>query len=527
MGMPIGHDKLPQDWQEEADVVIVGYGGAGAVAAITAHDSSAEVIILEKLPADLVDDQGNIIEIRHTPTSRMSGGLIQSPNNPEEAFKYQKAMNESYGLNDVPDETLLAYVRGISENEAWLRNLQGSEAFYEGPEEGPLGIGGPLYPHLPGASSVRRLLHPQAGYGFFDCLQKNVAVRGIRVMYESPVTQLVQDPITRRVLGVLAEHGGAQVAVRARKAVILTCGGFEFDMKMQANYLRVWPFRFYGNPGNTGDGVRMGMRVGADLWHMNNVSGNASSWWPDAPYTFYCTPWHREVCPGSQFRDGTPIPEFKSSYSVIIVDRWGRRFTQEVYKPYTFYWKMIEFDTLNAEFPRIPSHMIFDEKTRVEGPVVSRSGAAGPIKLYEWSHDNSLEIAKGWIKKADTVQDLAKVIGVPPGNLEETVQRWNSFCQEGKDLEHGRDPKTLVPLDTPPFYEVILWPGSANTLGGPRRNHEAQVVDPDGNPIPGLYSSGELGSLYGFLYQGGGNLAECIAFGRISGRNAAREHPNE
>lgn len=91
--------------------------------------------------------------------------------------------------------------------------------------------------------------------------------------------------------------------------------------------------------------------------------------------------------------------------------------------------------------------------------------------------------------------------------------------------EFGREPNTLVPIDTPPYYECVQWPGGPNTQGGPKRNKDAQIVDPDDQPIPRLYSAGEMGSIYGFLYEGGGNTAECMAFGRIAGRNAAKEKP--
>ena len=83
----------------------------------------------------------------------------------------------------------------------------------------------------------------------------------------------------------------------------------------------------------------------------------------------------------------------------------------------------------------------------------------------------------------------------------------------------------LVPIVAPPFYAIELSPSMLNTQGGPRRNGSGQVVRPDGSPVPRLYSAGELGSIYSYLYQGTGNIGECLAFGRISGRNAAAEHP--
>jgi predicted oxidoreductase len=83
----------------------------------------------------------------------------------------------------------------------------------------------------------------------------------------------------------------------------------------------------------------------------------------------------------------------------------------------------------------------------------------------------------------------------------------------------------LAPIVRGPFYAVELSPSMLNTQGGPRRNEKAQIVRPDGTPIPRLYSAGELGSIYSYLYQGTGNIGECLAFGRVSGRNAAAETP--
>ena len=85
----------------------------------------------------------------------------------------------------------------------------------------------------------------------------------------------------------------------------------------------------------------------------------------------------------------------------------------------------------------------------------------------------------------------------------------------------------MAPIVGPPFYAVELSPSMLNTQGGPRRNEEGQIVRPDGTPIPRLYSAGELGSIYSYLYQGTGNIGECLAFGRISGCNAAAEAPWE
>lgn len=145
-----------------------------------------------------------------------------------------------------------------------------------------------------------------------------------------------------------------------------------------------------------------------------------------------------------------------------------------------------------------------------------------------WSKDNISEIEKGWIKKGDTLETLAAAIGAKMDHalLKGSVETYNSCCAAGNDQEFGRDAKTLQPVATPPYYAVPLYPGLVCTHGGARRNGKAQVLDPDKQPIPRLYSAGSSGSVYGRIYSVfGGNIGELCAFGRIAGRNAAAEKP--
>jgi succinate dehydrogenase/fumarate reductase flavoprotein subunit len=122
----------------------------------------------------------------------------------------------------------------------------------------------------------------------------------------------------------------------------------------------------------------------------------------------------------------------------------------------------------------------------------------------------------------------AVTVGVMTGMfiaaLEATVLRWNHLCETGKDVDFGRR-KMLLRFGSPPYYAIELSPAMLNTQGGPRRNERGQILRPDGTPIPRLYSAGELGSIYSYLYQGTGNIGECLAFGRISARNAVAESP--
>ena len=125
---------------------------------------------------------------------------------------------------------------------------------------------------------------------------------------------------------------------------------------------------------------------------------------------------------------------------------------------------------------------------------------------------------------ADTLPALARVLGLDPATLADSVTGWNRSCDAKHDPEFGRK-LMLEPIADKPFYAVELSPSMLNTQGGPRRNESGQIVRPNGTPIPRLYSAGELGSIYSYLYQGTGNIGECLAFGRVSGRNAAAETP--
>jgi hypothetical protein len=102
---------------------------------------------------------------------------------------------------------------------------------------------------------------------------------------------------------------------------------------------------------------------------------------------------------------------------------------------------------------------------------------------------------------------------------------WNKSCAAGNDSEFGRASDRIAPIQTPPYYALELVPMFTNTQGGPRRNKNAKILDPYGKPIPRLYSAGELGSIWSWHYEGAGDFAECLAFGRIAGEHAAAEKP--
>jgi hypothetical protein len=232
------------------------------------------------------------------------------------------------------------------------------------------------------------------------------------------------------------------------------------------------------------------------------------------------------------------VPEVRTSFSMqalhysketpggmIVVGPDARRFTDEKFK--TRHGKIpVNGRWLPLSTP-CPMFLILDHTLFSAGPLYDMHPSHGwtqIIERYEWSKDNSVELAKGWIKSADSLPALAEIVDLDPAALTDTVGRWNRFCEAKHDAEFGRT-LMLAPIAKGPFYAVELSPSMLNTQGGPRRNEKAQIVRPDGTPIKRLYSAGELGSIYSYLYQGTGNIGECLAFGRVAARNAISETP--
>jgi succinate dehydrogenase/fumarate reductase flavoprotein subunit len=492
-------------WNKEVDVVIVGYGGAGAVAAITANDEGAEVLLVEKQP-----------EESHVTNTQMSGGAFINVNDVEKAVRYvQLLYYVDKDLSWTDSSVIRAWAEYTSRNKEWIESMGGRVRFMRagGEHQGD------------GSESIELYAYPGLGLGLAKFLKRQVADRGIRVVYNTAAKRLLTNP-AGEVVGVRVETGdeGASRAenIRARRAVIMTCGGFEFNEEMKLNYLKVYPTHFYGTSANTGDGHRMVMELGADLWHMNCCSGRVVAKFPDFPIAFDLD--YR----GKSWLWRKYMGKAMGDYcGFFLVDRDGKRFTNEDFKYHTLYYELALFDSQRLVYPRVPCFCIFDQKRIDSGPLgLPFAGPSGPVRLYQWSKDNRKEIERGWIIQADSMRELARKIGVDPDNLERTSGNYEHYCAQGHDPEFDRPSEDLIPLKDPPYYSVRLFPGGPNTQGGPKRNHRAQILNVNGDPILRLYAAGEFGSVYGMLYPaGGGNLAECIAFGRIAGENAAREEP--
>jgi len=485
-----------------ADVVVVGLGAAGATAAMTARDLGAEVLVLEKSPEPLRG--GN---------SRVSGQIVFWPNDVAKAMAYFRAMAGPY-TDHVSDALVRVWAEEMHANRAWLEALGLNTAHVSSVE----------YPELPGADCVEVLLHGPGPYGqarlWDGVIEPAFAARAIPTLYDTAAVRLLRERGV--VTGVVAQRAGRTLHVGARRAVVLACGGFQNDPAMLRQFLSDLPrCHPLGTPYNTGDGIRMAMEAGAGLWHMNNLAGPVLAF--KAPEHAVCARLGA-VKAGSHLYVGCDGRRFIGEAANFKVEG-GRQHSPIKHGKVLRNGRWVQYPC------PLPIHMIFDETVRRAGGLC---GAAAGFTfgwdvihgdLYRWSDDNLREIRNGWIRRADTIGELATLIGLAPAVLEDTVARYDAACRAGRDDEWGRDPATLAPLATPPYHAIELVPASLNTQGGPIRNERAQVIDVHGQPIPRLYSAGELGSIYAHRYQAGGNLGECFAFGRIAGRNAVAEPP--
>ncbi|MBV9552867.1 MAG: FAD-binding protein, partial [Alphaproteobacteria bacterium] len=470
---------MPERWDVEADVVVAGFGAAGFAASVTAHDLGAEVLILEKAP-----------DGEHGGNTRVAGQGYLNTSDAAQAAAYLTALCGPY---TVPETMIRVWADEMCRNNDWLAGLGGDPQEHQHP---PAGI---EFPDLPGSDCVHKFHDgPTYGYSYtWKLFERLVKERPIPILYETPARALIQDPVTKEIVGVRAQRRDETVLVKARKGVVLTCGGFENNQEMIRNYLPGIPYCYTsGSPYNEGDGIAMAMSVGADLWHMNNYARPSMA---------------------------LKVPEVRTSFSMqalhyskeqpggmIVVGPDGRRFCDEKYK--TRHGKVpVNGRWLPLPVP-CPMFMIVDHRLFSAGPLYDAHPSHGwtqIVERYPWSADNSAEVGKGWVKKADCLAALAALVGLDPAVLEQTAARWNRSCEAGQDAEFGRT-LMLAPLGEGPYYAVELSPSMLNTQGGPRRNERGQIVRPNGTPIPRLYSAGELGSIYSYLYQGTGNIGECL-----------------
>jgi succinate dehydrogenase/fumarate reductase flavoprotein subunit len=462
----------------EVDVLVVGFGAAGAAAAISAHDVGASVAVVEKTSSG----GGNCVH---------SGGFLFDLDGPR-AVDHLDAL--CFGKTDRA--VLEAYAAGLRDVPEFLEALGGNAPLVDFEAFGGML---PSWPHFPGAGHVGyRQFIPEPGErpgpGLWRVLDAAVSERDIPVALDTPVVDLVLRG--DRVVGAIVEQNGERQRIDTHAGVVLASGSFEADPELRDTYLPL-PLVSVGHQGNTGDTLRLARAAGASLWHMSAFFGWLSYVHPDFPAAFTLD---------------VHAPSF------IYVDGDGRRFADETgWEVHDRVRALTAYLPRRPNRPRMPGWIVFDEAARLAGPL---HGIVGTPNGYDWSLDNSAEVQAGWIKSGADTAELAGATGLDPAILRDTLAGYAAAVSRRADYEFDRAPTTLVPL-LPPLYAIQMTPGVATASGGPRRDARARVLRPGGAPISGLFAAGAASSIWGHLTEHGGGLTDAIVFGRIAGNECA------
>ncbi|MEE8716000.1 MAG: FAD-binding protein [Coriobacteriales bacterium] len=507
-------------WDAEYDVVVLGLGGAGANAAVAAYEEGAKVLVCEKAP-----------EGEEPCNTKASGQFVMATDDADQLYSYLSQLMGKF--NNWDEDALRGYCEGAAENFAWMTGPMGGDPEVIYPEKNPaddeslpfeyqnpswkldtndmwgLGREGYYYnwdefPEIPESAHCLCLTATgtrfDAGYYNLCMNAVNTRVDGdkLTVWRGCPGKKLVTDD-SGAVTGVVVEKDGEELRIRAKGGVCLCTGGLEANADMMANYTQTPYVYLQAGTMNTGDGIRMAQEVGAQLWHMSNVSG--FMWAYQSPYLTTC----KSLALGFK-----PLG--------VYVGPSGARFQNET--AYNRHGRInIGGRWIMTPLP-LPCYYVVDANAEAQGPLMTI-----------FSQDNSSELADGQIITGETIDELSQNIraaGDAPdfnanGELDAALAKYNAHCHangdQGEEDDWGR--MCTVPVETGPFYAVKLGPTMYNTQGGPRRNGKAQVIGIDNLPIEGLFEGGEMGSVFADMYNGSGNLGETMVFGRLAGRNAA------
>jgi 3-oxosteroid 1-dehydrogenase len=332
-------------------------------------------------------------------------------------------------------------------------------------------------------------------------LRKGLMDLGVPVWYDTELTDLLLED--ERVAGVTVLRDGRRHTIRARRGVVLGSGGFEHNLEMRQKYqpspiTTEWTT---GAPANTGGGILAGIAAGADTDLMDDA------WWGPT----FVLPRGAWFCLAERNLPGS-----------IMVNAEGRRFVNEA-APYVDAVHAM-YDGEATGIPHVPCWMVLDQRYRNR----YLFAGLGPRQPFpgRWYQ-------QGTIVRSDTVDGLAEQIGVPAPNLRATLERFNDFARSGVDAEFHRGESTydkyysdptvkpnpsLHTIDRPPFYAVRMVPGDLGTKGGLVTDERARVLRPDGSVVPGLYAAGNCSAaVMGRTYPGpGGTIGPALTFGYLA-----------
>ena len=492
-----------EDAVYDVDVVVVGAGGAGMTAAIVAADAGKNVLVVESQA--MVG--GNSV--------RSTGGLnaADTPYQDENEFGEQAGVEKTLATaaeSWADNETITALAAAVQEQ--WDAYQENPEGYFDSAElmelDTMIGGKGINDPELVktlcessasaiewlesvgasltsvssfGGASVKRIHRPldeegkviSVGSYIVPILQENLESRGIELLLNTTATSILMND--GAAAGIEAETAdGAAVTVNA-KSVVLATGGFGANLDMVVEYKpELEGFMTTNAPGALGQGITMAQEAGADVVDLDQI----------------------QIHPTVQADTASLITEGLRGDGAILVNAEGQRFIDEV-----------------------------GTRDVVSAAEIAQTGSYSWLIVDQAMVDAS-SVIQGYINKGFTLTgedyaSLAEAIGVDPVAFEETMNTWNGYVEAGEDPDFGRT-SFANPLNTAPYYAIKVTAGIHHTMGGVKINTNTEVIDTEGNVIPGLFAAGEVaGGVHGANRLGGNAVADFTVFGIIAGNAAA------
>ena len=494
-----------EDSTVDTDIVIVGAGGAGMTAALTATSEGKSVVIVESQPVV----GGNSVRA----TGGMNAGktVYQDENEFAEGAGVEKTLKtaaEKYADN----ETITALAATVAEQ--WAAYQANPTGYFDSVELmeldtmiGGKGVNDPALVETlcsnsadaidwlgeqgitlnsvssAGGASVKRIHRPvneegkvvSVGAYMVPLLEEDCQKAGVQMMLNTTATEILTDD-NGAAVGIKATGASGETITINAKAVILTSGGFGANMDMVVEYKpELKGFMTTNAPGILGQGIKMAQAIGADTVDMDQI----------------------QIHPTVQYDSASLITEGLRGDGAVLINSEGKRFIDEVGTR----------DVVSAAEIAQPgsySWLIIDQKMVDDSSVIQ-----GYIK-------------KGYTVTGETYEELGKAMGVDEAAFAETMNTWNGYVEAKNDPDFGRT-SFANKLDTAPYYAIKVTAGVHHTMGGLKINTNTEVLNENGEVIPGLFAAGEVtGGVHGANRLGGTAVSDFVVFGRIAGAAASK-----
>lgn len=466
--------KMPTKWDETWDVAVVGSGFAGLAAAAEAAEGGAKVVIFEKMRTyggNSIIDGGefNAWDDKFHLREKLNLGDDSVDQFVKDTLKGGDYYNFPELVEVLAKESTSALNWMIDEGGAKIREVVSRAG---------------------GHTAYRsRTAAEGSGRGFTEPLRKLGEHRGVKMRLNTALTWIWRkdaDPKSP-IEGIEVKSGKNILNIKILKGLVIATGGFSRDKAMLKafNPSISDQFNCTNHLGATGESIRMAQAVGADAVQLAFVQ---------------LTP----IASGDRGMVDKPAlyPYRGPGLGLIYVSKKGKRFVNELERRDVVC--MAQVNTGDK-----PTYAIFNEA------MIPKMGTKEEVMEG---------VSKGRFVEANSISELAAKLNIPSAALVETVNKHNQFIASGRDEDFNKViTKVMLPLDKGPFYGIDMWPAVHHTMGGLRINTNAQVVDIWGNTIPRLFAAGEVtGGIHGSNRLGGNAITDCVVFGRIAGKNAAK-----